>query len=163
MALALGLWAPGAGAATRERQHHSDVDGPVLVLDLQAGEVPAAEVKVLDGLMAASVARTLDDAGVADRHPLHTAAELRALADVEAARSVVGCDPEATSCLAELAGALGARYVVTGTIGKLGEHVVLQLSLLPRPTSTPCSATLRSPATPRPTAPCCGRMGPCTW
>jgi len=61
---------------------------------------------------------------------MHTFEEFRTLADVEAQRTITGCDEGSASCLAEVAGALGARYVVSGTLGTLGAEVVLQLTLL---------------------------------
>ena len=42
---------------------------------------------------------------------------------------MAGCDEGSTSCLAELAGAMGARLVLFGDLGKLGDTTVVSLNL----------------------------------
>lgn len=54
-------------------------------------------------------------------------AEVERLAALEGDRQNAGCADN--SCLAELAGAIGARYVVFGDVGKLGDIVIVQLNL----------------------------------
>lgn len=102
----------------------------VLVMDLRAVDVAANQAKLIDGLVATAVSRRLSRLPPAERPAMHTFEEFRTLADVEAQRSVSGCDQDSASCLAEVAGALGARYVVSGTLGALGSELVLQLTLL---------------------------------
>lgn len=53
--------------------------------------------------------------------------DVERLAALEGDRQNVGCTDN--SCLAELAGAIGARYVVFGDVGKLGDVVIVQLNL----------------------------------
>jgi hypothetical protein len=108
----------------------------MLVLDLRPMGVAVEDTRVVDGLVAAAVASTTSRLPAADRPLVHTADELRTLSDVEAQRSMAGCDDGSSSCLAELAGALGARYVVSGTLGRLEGDVVLQLSLLDTKTTS---------------------------
>jgi len=55
-------------------------------------------------------------------------AELGSLLGVERQKQLLGCGDQ--SCLAEIGGALGARLVLTGSLGKVGESYVLQLQLL---------------------------------
>lgn len=55
-----------------------------------------------------------------------SAADVRNAVDLEAQRTIMGCD--ATSCLLEVAQALDARLVVHGTLGTLGASVILTLS-----------------------------------
>jgi TolB-like protein len=55
-------------------------------------------------------------------------ADIRRMIALEAERVSVGCDLDA-SCLAEVAGALGARYVVSSTVGRLATLTVITLSL----------------------------------
>jgi TolB-like protein len=55
-------------------------------------------------------------------------ADIRRMIALEAERVSVGCDLDA-SCLADIAGALGARYVVSSTVGRLGTLLVITLSL----------------------------------
>jgi hypothetical protein len=99
----------------------ADEKPQVLVLDLQRGsETPA------------NIARTLTDLLTveASNHPglkVLSGADLRSLAELESERAMLGCDD--SSCLAELAGAIGARFVITGRVSKLGGLWLMQLSL----------------------------------
>ncbi|MDP2340518.1 MAG: hypothetical protein Q8O67_06155 [Deltaproteobacteria bacterium] len=54
--------------------------------------------------------------------------DLRRVADLEAQKQTLGCSD--SSCLAELAGAVGARLVVFGNVGQLGQVTQINLSLL---------------------------------
>src|SRR5690606_13720771 len=54
--------------------------------------------------------------------------DLRRMADLEADRQALGCEAD-TSCLAELAGALDAEYVVYGQVGGLGGSILVTLNL----------------------------------
>lgn len=47
----------------------------------------------------------------------------------ERQKQLMGCG-EASSCVAELAGALGADHLVSGSVGKLGESLVMNLQLI---------------------------------
>jgi hypothetical protein len=63
-----------------------------------------------------------------------TASELRRALALETLRQQAGCTD--TSCLAELAGAVGARWIVFGSIGALGDELVLTLQLYDSSTAT---------------------------
>lgn len=56
-----------------------------------------------------------------------TSDDVRRAVDLEAQRQTLGCDQ--SSCLAEVAGALGAALVVYGSVGSLGDDVALTLNL----------------------------------
>ncbi len=62
-----------------------------------------------------------------------SSADLRRQLEAEAERQTVGCDAESASCLAEIAGAMGAQLVVHGNIGVLagtqGDVVILTLNV----------------------------------
>lgn len=78
------------------------------------------------------MARTLTDlvtveAAKQEALAVLSGAEIRSLAELESEKAAMGCDD--SSCLAELAGALGARYVLTGRVAALGELKILQLSV----------------------------------
>ncbi|MFZ9887060.1 MAG: hypothetical protein ACO3JL_06125 [Myxococcota bacterium] len=92
----------------------------VLVLDLEANGVDRVTADVVSGDVAQSLAK-------GGRLSVMRQSDLRQLIDVEAQRQSIGCDTN--SCLAELAGALGAAYVVFGSVSRLGETHVVQLSL----------------------------------
>lgn len=54
--------------------------------------------------------------------------DVSTLLGVERQRQLLGCSEEATSCMAEMAGAVGARFVLSGSLAKLGESA-FQLNL----------------------------------
>lgn len=94
----------------------------VLVLDLEAADVPASEVAIVNGL----VAQTLSEKST---FRVVTSDDLRQLLALETEREAVGCDTSSASCLAEIAGAMGTRYVVFGRVGALGKLRIVQLNL----------------------------------
>jgi hypothetical protein len=105
---------PAQPAPVKERMR-------VLVLDLSdTGGLGPDVVKTVTGVVAVKLSdvKSLD---------VLSGDDVRRLAELEAERQVAGCDE--ASCLAELAGALGARYVVFGQLGTLGELIVVNLSL----------------------------------
>jgi hypothetical protein len=57
-----------------------------------------------------------------------TGADMRQMAELEAEKQSMGCG-EDSSCLAELAGAMGARFVAFGSVGKLGKNIIITLNL----------------------------------
>lgn len=92
----------------------------VLVLSLEAAGVAPEEAKVLDGMVANALSAysTIE---------VVTSEDLAQMMELEGQRQQLGCDTK--SCLAEIAGAMGARYVVFGSAGRLGELFVVQLNL----------------------------------
>ncbi len=56
--------------------------------------------------------------------------EVQTLLGKERQAQLLGCSDESNSCLTELAGALGARFVMSGTVTKLGEAYQLTLQTL---------------------------------
>jgi hypothetical protein len=64
-------------------------------------------------------------------------ADVRHLADLEGEKQAAGCSDN--SCLAELAGALGARYVVFGAVGPLGRQFLLNLNVFDAAAATAVS------------------------
>jgi TolB-like protein len=55
--------------------------------------------------------------------------EIRSALGAERQRQLLGCN-ETSSCIAELAGALGSRYLLTGTVGSLGKTTRLDIRLV---------------------------------
>ncbi|MCC7070291.1 MAG: hypothetical protein IT383_03150, partial [Deltaproteobacteria bacterium] len=103
--------APSSGAASKPT---------VLVLDLE----PAGVSKDDAHFVTAEIARTLAEPATVN---VLSAADLRRLASLESDKQAMGC--EAQSCLAELANAMGAEYVVFGTVGRIDEQFMLEVSL----------------------------------
>ena len=92
----------------------------VLVLEPSSAAFDAATVATIAGLIIVELSAD-------KRLDVISAAEVRRLAELEGERQTIGCND--TSCLAELAGAMGARYVVFGDVGTLGSLVVMNLNL----------------------------------
>jgi hypothetical protein len=94
----------------------------VLVLDVKDDGVGAGAVGIIHDSLVAALARE------AQLEVLSTE-DVRRVLDIEAQKSAMGCTGSDESCLAEIAGALDARLLVYGTAGKLGDLVVVNLSL----------------------------------
>lgn len=72
-------------------------------------------------------ARQLEAEGV----EVTTAQEVAAVIGLERQKQLLGCaDESSTSCLAELAGALGMDGIITGSIGKIGTGYTLALKVV---------------------------------
>src|SRR5688500_4138930 len=80
----------------------------------------SSDAELVSSLVAAAATKD-------ERLDVLSAADVRNAVDLEAQRAVMGCD--ATSCLLEVAGAMDARLVVHGTLGTLGDVVVLTLNV----------------------------------
>ncbi|MBI1947776.1 MAG: hypothetical protein HYS27_18955 [Deltaproteobacteria bacterium] len=96
----------------------------VLVLDVRTDADALAGVQ-LGALLGNEIATVLGRGGQLE---VLSSEDLRRLVDVAAGREATGCGDDA-SCLAELGAAMGARFVVSGTIGKVGAATIVQLSL----------------------------------
>ncbi len=105
--------APIEGAADDEA-----VDNRVLVLDL-GGDVDEESRRAITALVALNLQRR----GL----PVMSGDDVRGLLALDSEKQNLGCADE--SCLAELAGALNARLVVSGFAGRLGSLIVVNLSL----------------------------------
>jgi hypothetical protein len=94
----------------------------ILVLDLSHSDsIDMGSVKILNELLAVEMSRQ-------PGYDVLSGADVRRLVALEAEKQSVGCADDA-SCLAEIAGAMGAQFVVSGSIGKLGTRHVLTLTL----------------------------------
>jgi hypothetical protein len=100
----------------------AEADRPVsvLVLDIKSSPEDSAAARVLDGELA-------EHLSVAEGLEVSTVADLRRMVDLEAEKASMSCDAE--SCMGEIAGALGVRYVVFGEMGRIGDATSLNLSL----------------------------------
>jgi hypothetical protein len=93
----------------------------VLVLELSHKEADAEAAKLLNRV----IADELEDLG---RFEVMTTADLKRQVELESEREILGCNTDESSCLSELADALGADFVVGGDIGKLGAQYVVTIS-----------------------------------
>ncbi len=101
----------------------SQPDDPerLAVMPLQAKRIAPEMVRILDSLLVSE----LDDAGT---YAVIGTEEIDAMLGLEEMKDALGCDD--ASCAAEIGGALGVGYLVTGTVSRLGDEVIVQLSLV---------------------------------
>lgn len=94
----------------------------LLVLDLQGAELEAAQRETLTGAITARAARfaSLD---------VLSSQDLRQLADLRSDQAAAGCEDASSSCMAELANALGAELVLATRAGKLDAVTVITLQV----------------------------------
>ena len=102
----------------------------LLVLNLDAIDVPPDKVSILNGRMASLLSARTDVETI-------TSADMQAMAQIDATKASMGCDE--ASCLLEMASALGARYVIYGRVGRLDDVILLQISLFDASVGKPIS------------------------
>lgn len=117
---------------------------PLLVTSLAlllSGQAGAPRVLVLaldpigvDATLAQSIDPLIANAAGALTSEVMSEADVKQLAEMEANKAAMGCDT--SSCLAEIAGAMGAELVLYGTVSQLGTSTVLTLSLFDSKAST---------------------------
>lgn len=96
----------------------------LIVLPLQvAGGVEAG----IGGALTEAVATEVSSRGF---FQVLSSKDVETLLSVERQRELMGCSDEATNCVTELAGALGARFVLSGSVARLGEAYQLNLQTL---------------------------------
>jgi hypothetical protein len=122
LTVVMAISATPAPAATNDAAEAAGKE-PVVVLDADFRLVP--QVRELGMTIPARIARLLSQfSGIS---PL-TSDDLRALSELEARRQEIGCDT--SSCLAELASAFGARFVVGTQFTREGRNTRMTFSLI---------------------------------
>lgn len=91
----------------------------VVVLDFK-GEAQPGEKTLITDLIATKI----------DKYGLEvlTASDVREAVDLQAQGATLGCETDA-SCLADIASAMGAKYVVFGSIGRLGKNFLININI----------------------------------
>jgi TolB-like protein len=121
-------WSPPVATAAAAVVERAPVEGDeadvqqVLVSDFTSTDVPAGTVEILTTLTAVELARR-------DGFKVVTGDELEDLVAQAGEASARDCREEAGACLAEVAGALGARFMVSGRVAKAGRLLVVSVSL----------------------------------
>jgi len=69
--------------------------------------------------------------------------DIQTLLGVERQKQLLGCSDDASSCIAELAGALGSRFVLSGSLAKLGDALQLSLQMLDTQKGQPVARGVR--------------------
>ncbi len=105
-------------AAPREQRA---LEGRVLVLDVTAANVDASLAAAATTAIAEALGARKGTTAISER-------ELTALTDSEKAKGALDCSTNA-ECLAEVSRWADARYVITGTLGRVGRTMTLTLSL----------------------------------
>jgi hypothetical protein len=105
--------APTPAAGTQKQR--------LAVLELKAEGASAELATTLSQVVAEQAGKTPGFEAISQ-------AEISAMLNVQRQKQLLGCADE--SCLAEIGGALGAKLVLSGTLGKLGDSYVLSLQLL---------------------------------
>jgi hypothetical protein len=113
-------------------------DRPRLVVqEISAGQgVDAAVARSFS----TSLARELERRGV---HEVVSAQDVVSLLGAERERQLLGCSDESMSCLTELAGAVNARFVVSGSLVRLGSAWQLSLQTVDTGTSRATGRAIR--------------------
>jgi hypothetical protein len=98
--------------------------GSLLILDFKHGNEPDAEqnARLINDLVAAAAERSSE-------RKVITGSDIANVIELEAEREALGCDDTSASCLAEVAGAMGAEMVLFGNVGKLGDIFIVTLNL----------------------------------
>jgi TolB-like protein len=124
LSLPLSLSAPSrAQADTAPPPADDAAKAPILVLPLQAKlGIDTDVTELLDDKITVELSEYPDFTVLAR-------SDLQQMLELEAERSAIGCDLDSNSCLAEVAGAMGAQYVVSGRMGKLGSKITVTLNL----------------------------------
>jgi TolB-like protein len=96
----------------------------LVMLELQPAEPGEARVaQVLTNFLVQDLAKTR-------RFDVISQREIATLVSLERQRELLGCNDQASSCLSELAGALGAKYVVSGTVTRIGAEWRVAIQIL---------------------------------
>ena len=94
----------------------------LLLMDLKATLIEPEAVGIITNMVSAEMA------GYEAHFEIITNADMRQMVALEAEKQSMGCADD-SSCLAELAGAMGARFVMFGEVGKLGKNIIITLNL----------------------------------
>src|SRR5207248_3217749 len=69
--------------------------------------------------------------------------DFQTLLGMERQKAALGCGADSSSCLSELAGALGARFVLSGSLARLGDTYQLSLQTLDSTKAQPIGRSTR--------------------
>lgn len=129
------------GAAKARARAEGDNKVPVVVLDLRADGVEPS----LASAVSSVVGSELFDLGVLQ---VTTEEDVRRMMDFDQMKLILACQDEA-KCLTSFQQALGAEMLVTGTVGKAGNDIVVGLVLTDAAAGVPVGrevATVKTPS-----------------
>ncbi|MBI5511307.1 MAG: hypothetical protein HY903_21305 [Deltaproteobacteria bacterium] len=94
----------------------------LVVFDLKTSGLSADLARTLSQLYAVSVREALPAAKVLSQ------TDIQELLALETRQQLLGCDD--TSCLSQIVGALGAAFLATGSVGRIGDRTMVELRLI---------------------------------
>jgi TolB-like protein len=106
------------------------------VLELQPLGVPAETAAALTEAMTQELTRRGFFEVISSR-------DIQTLLGVERQKQLLGCSDDASSCITELAGALGSRFVLSGSLAKLGDALQLSVQMLDTQKGQPVARSVR--------------------
>jgi len=106
-----------SSSALAEEEKHK-----LLLLDLKATLIEEEVVGIITNMVSAELSN------YEDSFEIITNSDMRQMVALEAEKQSMGCSND-SSCLAELAGAMGARFVMFGEVGKLGKNIIITFNL----------------------------------
>jgi TolB-like protein len=92
----------------------------IAVMPLKAKRIEKDVVFIMDALLVSQLSRL-------GQFEVISATDIQAMLEAEGMKDALGCDE--VTCAAEIGGALNARSTLTGTVGKLGRTIVINLTL----------------------------------
>lgn len=96
----------------------------IAVLEIRALDAPSkAQIDIVQEVLLADLAKTR-------QFEVIGASDIAAMLGFERQKQLLGCAEEASSCLAELGGALGAEYVLFGSVARLDQTRRVDLKLM---------------------------------
>ncbi len=91
------------------------------VMPLAPRRFPADAAEILDDVLAGEIDRV-------GTYKVITTSDIRAMLGMEALRQATGCDD--VSCAAEIGGALGAPFLLVGSVSRLGDEIIISIRLI---------------------------------
>ena len=113
-------WAAAPDGAV-EPPNPDETPARMLLLDLKATLIEEEVATVVTNLVSSELNRFKSLS-------LVTNADVKQMLALEAEKQTLGCADD-SSCLAEIAGAMGARFVVYGDVAKLGSNIIITINV----------------------------------
>ena len=108
----------------------------LVVLDLVAQGAKPEEAAALTE----AITQELSQRGL---YQVVSSSEVRTMLGVERQKQLLGCSDDAASCTAELAGALGSRFVLSGSLARLGDALQLSVQTIDTHKAQPVGRAIR--------------------
>lgn len=117
-----------------------------VVMILAAAAVPASAAVIDQGALSMLTELITVELSKRDKLSVLSSSDVREVVALEGQKQAMGCE-ESASCLAEVADAMGARFVVFGQLGRLGSVYILSLHLFDSEAATAAGRVVTKAAT----------------